>query len=318
MLILKILLLLLLTLIPYYQCQAKGVGIGRDGTIAAKKGKAKTVAELVAMYDSSSCKQCHPKIYSKWENSLHAASIYGTGRTAATIRTTFYNGFKAWAYSGVKKPEDVTVEHLRLCTKCHLPQLDDATDDVAKEIMKTILDWAESKDEDVRDAAEDKLYSLSINCLICHNRNAITHKWTDGYPQADTVYGTKDGTHFDKTFTKLKKSPIMKESILCGQCHGLGPNFDLENPSQCATLYGHYLWAYRGEGGRKTCQNCHMEESGLGHDLQSYRSKVMQKMALDFNVETMGYQWRDGSVMVPEAEVVVEMTNKAGHAIPDG
>ena len=33
----------------------------------------------------------------------------------------------------------------------------------------------------------------------------------------------------------------MKESILCGQCHGLGPNFELENPPML-TLYGAHLY----------------------------------------------------------------------------
>jgi len=35
------------------------VGIGRQETIAAKSGKAKTLAELAKMYDSSSCIECH-------------------------------------------------------------------------------------------------------------------------------------------------------------------------------------------------------------------------------------------------------------------
>jgi len=289
-------------------------GIGKEGTIALKAGKAKTIAELVRMYDSSSCKECHKEIYDQWSKSLHSKSIFGTYRTAATFKTTFDNGLKEWPYSGVKRIEDVKVEHLMICTKCHLPQLEDATDEVAVEIMKNIFTWAEEGNKE----AEETLKSLNINCLICHNRNAITHKWTYGYPQKGVVYGTKDGDHFDKAFNKMKESPMMKEAILCGQCHGLGPNFEQDNPSQCATLYGYYLWAYMAEGGRKTCQECHMHESKLGHNIQSYRDPTMRKMALDFNVEATGMKWRDGNVYVPLTEVIVEMTNKAGHAIPDG
>ncbi len=293
------------------------VGIGKDGTIAAKAGKAKTIAELVKMYDSEPCVKCHEEIYKDWKKSLHARSIFGpeeSGRTAATIRTTLVNGLTQWKYSAVKKAEDVKVEHLKLCTKCHLPQLEDATDEVAAEIMKIIVRWVEEGEE----KDEETLQSLNINCLICHNRNAITHKWTDGYPQKGIVYGTKNEPHHDETYSVMKKSPIMKESILCGQCHGLGPNFELDNPTQCATLYGYYLWSYQAEGGKKRCQECHMRESGLGHNIQSYRSPKMREMALDFKVEANGFKWRDGSKMVPLTEVRIEMTNKAGHAIPDG
>jgi hypothetical protein len=279
--------------------------------------KAKTIAELVAMYDSTSCRECHTEAHEQWQKSLHARSIFGpesTGRTAATFKTTIENGLKEWPYSGVKKNEDIGVKHLRICTKCHLPQLEDAEDSVAQEIVKNIYAFADEGDE----AAKKTLQSLNIDCLICHNRNAIVHKWTDGMPQKDAVYGKADGKHDDPDRPVMKQSKIMKESILCGQCHGLGPNFELENPSQCATLYGAHLYTYIPEGGVETCQSCHMEKSGLGHNMQSYRSPEMAKMALDVEVEAKAYQWRDGSIMTPAATVIVDIKNKAGHPIPDG
>jgi mono/diheme cytochrome c family protein len=287
------------------------------GAQAAEEKKAKTIAELAAMYDSSGCVDCHTEAHEQWQKSLHARSIFGpekTGRTAATFRTTIENGLMEWEHSGVKAPEDVGVKHLMICAKCHLPQLEEAEDSVAKEIVKNIYAFAEDGDEDAAKA----LQSLNIGCTVCHGRNAIVHKWKDGTPQKDAVYGTKDGEHEDENHPVMKESKIMKESILCGQCHGLGPNFDLENPTQCATLYGAHLYTYKAEGGVATCQECHMEKSGLGHDMQSYRSPVMAKMALEVEVESEAYQWRDGSTMTPLADVIVELTNKAGHPIPDG
>ncbi|BCR06087.1 c-type cytochrome [Desulfuromonas versatilis] len=297
------------------------VGIGRDGTIAAQRGKATTIAELVAMYDSSSCEECHTEVHEEWMKSAHARSIYGTGRTAATFRTTIINGCQEWPYSGVKGFEDVKVEHLQGCTKCHLPQLADATDEVAQELMNTILAFMDSYRQGDMETFEQKqqvLQSLNINCLVCHNRMAITHKWTDGYPQDGVVYGAAEGEHDDEKFPKMAVSPIMSESILCGQCHGLGPNLELDNPTQCATAYGSYLWAYTAEGGRETCQECHMKKSGLGHNMQSYRDPGMAEAALDFDVEAYGMHWRDGSLVTPTAVVKVAMTNKSGHSIPDG
>jgi formate-dependent nitrite reductase cytochrome c552 subunit len=199
------------------------------GTQAAEEKKATTIAELAAMYDSSSCVDCHTEIHEQWQQSLHARSIFGpeeVGRTAATIKTTIENGLKEWPYSGVKKPEDVGVKHLMICAKCHLPQLKEAEDSVAKEIVKNIYAFTDNGDE----KAAETLRSLNIGCTICHGRNAIVHKWTDGEPQKDVVYGSKDGEHDDPAHPAMKESKIMKESILCGQCHGQGPNFELEIP----------------------------------------------------------------------------------------
>ena len=286
-------------------------------TTAGDVPKAKTIAELVKMYDSSSCLECHDKAHDEWQKSLHARSIFGdenVGRTAATFKTTIENGLKEWQFSGVKTPDDVGVKHLMICAKCHLPQLQDAEDSVAKEIVKDIYAFVDKQDE----KAAKELQSLNINCLICHQRNAIVHKWTDGTPEKNTVYGTKDGAHEDPDHPQMKTSKIMKEAILCGQCHGQGPNFELDNPTQCATIYGSHLFAYIPEGGDKACQECHMEKSKLGHNMQSYRSPDMAKLAIDFDVDARAFQWRDGSTMTPEAAVAVKIKNKAGHAIPDG
>ena len=287
--------------------------------MAEETPKAKSIDELAKMYDSSSCKECHEEIYNEWEQSLHARSIFGTGRTAATIKTTVEVGLMNWQYSGVKKPEDVQVKHLMICTKCHLPQLADATDEVAKEIVQNVIKYGkkEASSEEMENI-EKQLSKVSINCLVCHQRNAITHKWVDGFPQKNEVYGSKEGAHEDKAHPVMKKSPIMSESILCGQCHGLGPNFELEQPTQCGTLYGSYLWAYRAEGGQESCQECHMRKSKHGHNMKSYTDINMGKAAVDFRVETLPYIWRDKAKMTPQALVKIEMINRAGHAIPDG
>jgi len=283
--------------------------------------KARTIAELAARYDSSSCLECHQDAHEQWARSAHSRSIFGTGRTASTFKTAVHNGLMQWPFSGVKTPKDVRVEHLMGCAKCHLPQLADATDAVAQEILVTIDEWqaAVEEDDEARvGKARAKLTSLNINCLICHNRNAITHKWSEGFPTPDTVYGSQAGEHPDPKHPKMARSSIMSEAILCGQCHGLGPNLELTNPTQCATGYGSYLFAYIPEGGSKTCQDCHMRESKLGHDMQSYRAPVMAQAAIEMHVEARALFWRDNRTLRPKATVRVELTNKAGHGLPDG
>ena len=287
----------------------------------AAAGKATTLAELAARYDSSSCVECHQEAHDQWARSVHSRSIFGTGRTAATFMTAIRNGLMDWPASGVKSPKDVKVEHLMGCAKCHLPQLADATDAVAQEIVSTIQEWQAATEEDDTariEKAKKTLTSVNINCLVCHNRNAVIHKWTDGFPKKDAVYGSQDGEHADPKFPKMAKGLSLSESIFCGQCHGQGPNFELPNPTQCATGYGSYLFAYIPEGGDKTCQECHMRESGLGHDMQSYRSEAMAKRAVDMHVEAQAILWRDNRDLRPKATVRVELRNNTGHGIPDG
>jgi hypothetical protein len=273
--------------------------------------KATTVDELAKMYDVSSCKRCHEKIYIEWEKSIHARSLIGTGRTMATIRNAITDAMmKEWTKSGVKDVKDIKVEHMMHCLKCHLPQLKDATDNVAQQIAQAVID-----------SDQATLQKVNINCIICHNRKALVHKFVDGEPEPNVIYGNKEGSHADKMFTALKKSPIMKESIICGQCHGLGPNFDLPNPTQCATLYGSYLHNYVPSAGvvAETCQECHMHKYKSGHLMPSYRDPEVAKHAVDVDVEAKGYQvlFKAGE-HIPTAAIQVKMTSNAGHRIPDG
>ena len=187
--------------------------------------KAKTIDELAQMYDVSSCKQCHPKIYEEWEKSIHSHSLIGTGSTAGAMKGLVGACKSTFSRTGVKETKDMKVEHFMECFKCHLPQIKDASDEVAQQIAKAF-----------EDGDKAILAKVNINCLVCHNLKAIVHKWQDGEPEKGVIYGTKDGAHADKMYTTLKKSIIIKEAVMCGQCHGLGPNFEFPQPSQCATL----------------------------------------------------------------------------------
>ncbi|MBI4699140.1 MAG: cytochrome C, partial [Nitrospirae bacterium] len=248
-------------------------------TFAAEK--AKTIDELAEMYEVSSCKECHEQEYEEWSKSLHAFSLVGTPRTMATIKLAIVDGLmKEQKRSGVKSVGDIKKEHLMQCLKCHLPQIEDATDEVVREIAQAAIDG---------DA--EKLKKVNINCLICHNKKALIHKFHDGEPENNVVYGNKDGEHPDEKYSSHKKSPIMREAVMCGQCHGLGANFDQPNPSQCATLYGSYLHSYIPSGGSQTCQDCHMHEFKKGHHMSSYRDPEVGERAINVVVEAPSYQF---------------------------
>ncbi len=115
--------------------------------------KANSIDELAKMYDVSSCKNCHQKIYEEWEKSYHAISLIGSPRTMATIASTVKDGIlKEWTHSGAKSVNDIKVEHMLSCLKCHLPQIKDATDKVAQEIAEAAIEGAQGDE-----AAQAKL-----------------------------------------------------------------------------------------------------------------------------------------------------------------
>ena len=304
----SLLLLSLFLLLPFV---LPGTGYSQGGV-----KKAKSVDELIKMFDSSSCKQCHQKEYEEWSKSFHAFSLVGSMRTlgswASTIKLIIDG--KTYPHAKATKVEDLKVEHLMFCAKCHLPQLKYAEDSVAVELAKLVISAAEGDEK-----ALEKVKQININCLICHQEMAIVHKWKDGFVDRSAVYGKKEGSHFDPKYGKLKKSPVIDRAVFCGQCHGTGPNFEFPEPSQCATAYGSYLHAYIPSGGTKTCQDCHMKEDNLGHFMVAYRDKRMVKKALDYSVEILPYSFlHKPGVYHNKARVVVKMTNKAGHRIPDG
>lgn len=105
-------------------------------------------------------------------------------------------------FSGVKSINDVKYVHMKPCAICHLPQLEDATDEVANQVAQAIV----KNDLTV-------LERLEINCVICHNTRAIIRHFRDGYPENGVVYGpTGIGAHGDINYPIAKKSNIMKDA----------------------------------------------------------------------------------------------------------
>ena len=257
-----------------------------------------SLAELVKMFDSSSCKECHEKIYEQWEKSHHARPLMGLNDQI------FIKGYLVRGPLAVKPGERATKDNLP-CFKCHFPQIEYATDAVAAEIADAVL-----KDD------KETIRKLNISCLVCHNEKAVVH----GRPDKNVIYGNKDIDDHPKT--PVKKSPLLKNSLMCGQCHGLGPNLEFETPVQCATLYGSYLHAYIPSGGTETCQQCHMKDGD--HYMPpnfNNRAELSERLkdALPMQIRTLAYSFqpKEGDVR-PMVVVNTKITSKAGHRIPDG
>jgi hypothetical protein len=279
---------------------------------AAEAGKAGTIDELAKMYDSTSCKGCHAEIYAQWEKSHHARSLMGV-QGGLMMTPLAQKGGTAFSPDDPKKATIQTFP----CFKCHLPQaMTSADDSVAVEYAQALIA-----------GDKEKVGKLNITCIVCHNEKAIVHRLQEGKPEKGVLYGTKDvASHPDKAYKTVKKGSIMSHAIMCGQCHGLGPNLEFENPVQCATLYGSYEHNYLAKGGAMSCQECHMEkvEGKADHrfapdwnDLALSGDLLRKSVFLD--VQTLGYEWlRKAGDLRPLVVVNTKIWQKAGHRIPDG
>ena len=280
--------------------------------LSASAQKAKTVDELAAMFDATRCAECHKEIYAQWEKSQHARPLMGT---PGALNMTLLATAGATPFSP-DDPKQATIKTYP-CFKCHLPQaVNYAENSVAVELTEALI---------AQDRA--KIAKLQITCIVCHNEKAIIHQLEEGRPAPGTLYGNNDiDFHEDEVFEKVKKSAVMKRSLMCGQCHGLGPNLEFENPVQCANLYGSYLHAYIPAGGSQTCQECHMKPiDGLADHLLApnwddipHTRKLLQE-ALSLDVQTLGYEWLEkAKTYVPKVIVNTKVASTAGHRIPDG
>lgn len=280
------------------------------GVSSAKE--AQTLKELIQQYDSSRCRECHPEIYSQWEQSLHAKPMLGPiGRTLAT-----FQGYVNSRDTELKKSHEVaptTKLFLKPCIECHLPQMMDASDQVADEIAKAIVDG----DEEV-------LSQLQITCIVCHNRNAILRKFRDGNPQPNVIYGPKfAGPHGDKTFTTAAKSEMLADSVFCAQCHQ-GPNVQhYDEPMWCTSTFDSHQQFYVPMGGTESCQACHMHKEG-GHRFppnyqdQAQTSKRLQEW-IDLNLTAFAYTMKPNAKdLIPTVVINSEVVSRIGHRFPDG
>lgn len=134
---------------------------------------------------------------------------------ARSITGIFMERYLKKGLLSVKRPVDATKKNFP-CFKCHLPQVEKATDTVAAEIAAVIL----NKDRTT-------MQKLNISCMVCHQDKGIVH----GLPESNVMYGPKAKKEYpEEEHMRVKKSPIMKRAVMCGQCHGLGPNLEFEHP----------------------------------------------------------------------------------------
>ncbi len=276
---------------------------------SAFSATATTIDELAAMYNAESCAECHEDTHDEWKESWHSKSITDP-RVLRTWRT--------FILRGLDKSDKAKRSDLRMCLNCHIPQIKDASDDLVVQISDLVVTSVDDNDKAKREAAEKELSKLNINCLICHNLKGAP----DGNPQAKTIYGprgSEDTPHNEEIGFETVKSDIIKTSEFCARCHNGCQGLPL---SICSSVVTSYNSQYVAHGGKKTCQDCHMQQ---GEDTKSHKFPGIfdvdfAKTGVDIKITAnpTRYIYHLENRIVPAVGLKVDLTNTAGHEWPHG
>ncbi len=266
---------------------------------------AKSIDELVQMYDDSKCKECHPQEYEEWQQSYHAKAVVNS-----------LKGMRNFYAIGVPKEWErkLTKTEVLKCLDCHAPVVNYASEELAVKIAEMIIEAKDTKDENRRAELKKQLNKLNVGCLSCHNIKALSiARGLLGDPEPGTIYTSN---MIISPAHKTEPVNTLDKSLFCAQCHGryVAPDGD---QIMCNTLNGSYYNNYVSRGGSETCQDCHMKKANRGHRFPGGHDLEIVKEGIGFEAEIQGVRHTVGK-WIPRAIIRVALENKAGHRIPDG
>lgn len=270
----------------------------------AARGEYRSLAELAGAYSDQSCKGCHQQVHGEWGASRHSRSVVDS---LGITRDFIVTGLGGQWRSPVSK------EHLMRCMECHAPQLEEGSEELAREVAGLIVAAVDGKEEKAREAARLQLAGLSVTCIVCHNSRAVLEGHLKGPPEKGVYYGP---TGKASPAHGTGKSAAITSPLFCGQCHRTYTPPDREIIF-CSSLYESYQDAYRSGGGTRTCQECHMHDKGRGHRMPGAWDQELLREGIVVASTARGIRVQPGK-WLPAALVEVNLTGRAGHRTPDG
>ena len=220
---------------------------------------------------SDDCGSCHALEQAEWSESRHHASWTNPGMQVAYI-----------------------YEQQRFCVTCHAP--------LPRQIaeIRANRDWYRSQDprDGVLDAPAkqpEPHAAEGIGCPTCH--------WRDGAVRTTRRTGPGAAPH------ALTYTPELATGDFCATCHDFDVPLHIEGvltPTGVPMQATSAEWAaWRNEGGRATCQDCHMPRG-------SHRFRGAHDVAL------LRRSVRVRSEVRASGLVLTLRTHRVGHALPSG
>ncbi|MBF0321132.1 MAG: hypothetical protein HQL01_15160 [Nitrospirae bacterium] len=261
---------------------------------------------------SESCATCHGNIHTQWKMSVHESSLL---HSIDGIYTFIVDGIEK---DTVRKGLPLKNELMK-CLNCHAPVMQYASEKFVREVVDAIKTvGGKTANPQGKNKAKELLAHLNVSCYTCHNLKAVP---PPSMPEKQTVYGLKvvGNVKGNTAYHATKKTTFLDNALFCMQCHGVYTAPDSEKII-CSTISQSYRDQYVTAGGQTTCQDCHMRKNNRGHTFPGAYVPDMLKeaMLLEVNARAFKSQSFGEKKWIPAADITVDITNKAGHRIPDG
>lgn len=269
------------------------------------------VVEVEDRYqDSQSCKACHLRIVTEWEESWHSKSHYENDEY-------FQASVDYVSRKSRKSLNSVKVE----CATCHNPRISVTSTGEDYEIAAVMgLD----KDSKVNKAVNDDAISEGINCVVCHNIDKIHDEYDETKRGINRVEWTKSGTMTGPY--KDSKSPYHKivhhefmdknPNQLCFVCHA-------NDRSRSGLVFTDMQSEYK--DGTKSCVECHMgprkKDVASTYKMYDGKAKVREVRHHGFAGAHVSSMWRDAlnlELKKKKKNILISIKNPQPHNIPSG
>ena len=272
-----------------------------------------SAAEVVAVgeryKDSQSCKACHMRIVTEWEESWHAKSHYANDEY-------FQKSIDYVSRKSRKSPNSIKVE----CATCHNPRISVTSTDIDYEIAAVMgLD----KGSKVNKAVNNDAISEGINCVVCHNIDKIHDEYDETKRGINRVEWTESGTMTGPY--KDAKSPYHKTvhhefmdknpNQLCFVCHA-------NDRSKKGLVFTDMQSEYKG---KQSCVACHMgpkrKDVAATYKMYDGKAKMRQVRHHGFAGAHVSSMWRDAlklTLKQKKKSLIITLENPQPHNIPSG
>lgn len=276
---------------------------------AAARADVDTLDEIEKVFKpAEACSKCHSDVYQQWKKSVHGESVLHS-----------LEGIYQYVAEGILKEPDrqkrsVKAEAMK-CFVCHAPMLDMASEKLMGEVLDSVKQsYKHGLPDAKKKSARETLARLNVSCFVCHNAKAVH---PPGKPDQNTMYGVKAAG--SSPFHSVKKTAFLDNAIFCMQCHGVYTAPDREQII-CSTISQSYRDQYVAAGGQETCQDCHMRKKNRGHAFPGayVLDTLKDSVTMLVNVRTVKDLPIDSTKWFPAAAVTIDLTNNAGHRLPDG
>ena len=261
-------------------------------------------------HDSSKCKACHAPIVKEWANSYHARSHYDSDEYLR----------KSMDFYARKTRNPINAVKVQ-CAACHNPRVAVTSTDINYNIDVLMgLD----KNSKVNAAVEDNMLVEGVNCLVCHNVDAINDhlsadkrgvhriKWNPVGVMSGPMEDAKSPYHKTQYRDFFGKDP--KE--LCFVCHA--NDRSVEN-----IVFANTKKEYKDT--EKQCADCHMspKKEGIASNLPIDNGKPKVRMVREHGFVGAHTTWLWEDALTLDAKksgdsFIVKIDNANPHNIPTG